>query len=113
MAGKNWITNFDVDYWGLSNFQALPMILDADGSSHINVWSDSFTPLDRAFLLLEAEDRARLILSRDNNNPLYIINNYRLMTDKTDGAYVDNFNKFSEITVDGEKILSIYKHRDN
>ena len=113
IAGKNWIHNFDVDYWGLSNFQALQMILDADYSSHINVWSDSFTSLDRAFLLLEPEDRSRLILSRENNNPLYIINNYRLMKDKSNGAYVDNFNKFSDITVDGEKILSIYKHFDN
>ena len=105
MANKNSVS--------LEKICTLWSVTDADASSHINVCSDSFTPLDRAFLLLEPEDRERLFLSRDNNNPLYIINNYRLMKDKTDDVYVNNFNKFSEITVDGEKILSIYKRLDN
>lgn len=113
VAGKNWIENFDVDYWGLSNLQALQLILDADDSAYINVWSDSFTSLDRAFLILKYKDRERLIMSRENNNPLYIINNYRSLKGNSEAAYAENFNKFSAITVDGEKILSIYKHRDN
>lgn len=105
-----WRYKFDVDYWGLSNTQALRKILAKDSSPIINVWADSFTSLDTALLSLTSSELKRVRLSRDTNYPLYVINNYRQSTDMDGESYRAQFVVFDEIRIDGQLILTTYKY---
>ena len=107
-AGKDWKSNFDVDYWGLSNAKALQYILKHDNRNKILVYSGSFTPLELAFKRISLEDQKRIIQTSWIADADYIITNYRLSSLQYDEPG-SHFNLFHNILIDNEIILSIYR----
>ena len=75
IAGKNVKKNFEIDYWGLSNKQALELILKNDQRNLIKVGSAGPISLNNSMQILSKSNRDRLIASR-NIDADYIINNY-------------------------------------
>jgi len=111
LAGKNLRTRYELDYWGLANRKALEYLVANDQSDVINVRADSFTALDMAFTMIDARDRQRLRYSDDRSLPQYVFTNYRLVKDPDDSKYARDYDLFYQIRVDGEVILSVYRHR--
>lgn len=102
LAGKNLRMKFDLDYWGLSYRQGLEYILSQDPRPAIKV----VTLRPAGYLnshILEPRQRARLqYVSADKAD--YFLTEYRW---KPEG-YPD-LEEFHSITVEGEKILTIYR----
>jgi len=101
LAGKNWKSKFDVDYWGLSNRMALEYILERDQARVVRVYPPGLgfvTPL-----ILKKDFRARFA-------PIELIGNADYITDYF--AIPDSqFELFHEIKVGNEVITSIYKRK--
>jgi hypothetical protein len=112
LTGKDWKNKFEMDYWGLGNREALQYIIDNDPSQAITVRSDSATPLDRAVMMLDKKDAARIVISDKASEPLYLLTNYRLVTDRDDKKYSRDYDLFYQKTVSGETILSVFKRKN-
>jgi hypothetical protein len=110
LAGKDWRHNFEMDYWGLANRQALEYILENDAKPFIKVYQASETPLNSSKMILKNDQKSRLIIVDNKNEELeadYILTNYRGV-----GDYVSPDNKtkiWYNLVIDDEIILSIYK----
>ncbi len=105
LAGKNWIKNFEVDYWGLSNRQALEYLASIDPSDQICVTSETVPPLDLALKSLPQKDRNRIIVVNGLDKAQYVINNHRLNFQDYEQR---GFKKLLDIKADSEVINSIY-----
>ena len=109
LAGKNLRENFDLDYWGLSNRQALEFILSTDKRVIVPVWSNNFPKLDVAMKSLQFEDRNRLKVVDLIADTDYVVNNYRL--DPIDYSHGGVFTRFKDIYSDNEIIVTV-SHRN-
>ena len=111
LAGKNWKENFDVDYWGLANRQALEYILEHDDRSVIRVWAVDplLMPLEMAKTVVPSDQKSRLIiLPRQNewDHADYVVSNYRLNPkDVGDSRFI----KVHTVSVARESIVTVYK----
>ena len=105
LAGKNWKENFDVDYWGLANRQALEYILEHDDRSVIRVWAASFTPLFLKQLFSEQSNRIVAVSKVESAD--YILTNYR--SDFIDHLRDAKTHLFHQVKIDDEVIISLYK----
>jgi hypothetical protein len=83
--------------------------LAQDQSQTINVWPDSWTPLDFSFRLLKPKERARLKMAKDESAPSYVLTNYRKVKEIDDTKYNQDHQLFYQLKVDDEIILSVYK----
>ncbi|MCD4813091.1 hypothetical protein K8S19_05310 [bacterium] len=95
--------NFEMDYWGLSNKQALEYILKHDQSDSIKIYADT-TPARTNRFLLSPEQQARLSYVKLREEADYIFGGYR--TRKNEYHYK---NEFYSVRVKGAKILSVFK----
>jgi hypothetical protein len=113
LAGKAWAKNFEVDYWGVTNVQALKYILNCDESPNIKIGALGFTALPQALLLLPEFDRNRVNVVLDVNDAEYVVTNFRTMNNakvKSDGVYVEHsFHSVYQILVDGNAVGEVYK----
>ena len=75
LAGKNIGTKFELDYWGLSNKQALEYILKNDNKSVIKIGSAGPISLENSKQILSSLDKKRVMIS-ENIESDYIIDNY-------------------------------------
>jgi hypothetical protein len=73
LAGTDLRSRYDLDYWGLSNRNALEYILKNDQSEVIYVRADSWTPLGVSFDMIDAQDRNRLRYSEDQSLSRYVV----------------------------------------
>jgi len=112
LAGNNLKARFDLDYWGLSNRQALEYILAHDTRDKIVIKVGSFTFLPLSLSIMSPADRQRIAFSEDLNEADYIISNYRL--NQTDYANFDpRYMAYHDIRVGNEIILSIAQAKRN
>lgn len=109
LAGKNLKERFDLDYWGLSNRQALEFILSSDIRAIVSVWSNNFPKLDVAMKSLPFEDRNRLKVVDQLADADYVVNNYRL--DPIDYSHSGVFTRIKDIYSDKEMIVTVF-HRN-
>jgi hypothetical protein len=91
VAGKEIKENWLMDYWGLSNRQALEYILARDNSEEINVAAGSNMELWRSIKLLDPNDQARIKYVTNFASAEYIITNYRDSKVFDDSNFPDNF----------------------
>ncbi|UQZ91439.1 hypothetical protein C4J81_19265 (plasmid) [Deltaproteobacteria bacterium Smac51] len=114
LAGKDWRNNFEVDYWGLANREAIQYILDNDPGSTITLKAVSGANLHVSVLIFPQKDRERIVLAGPNEDARYLLTNYRNWEDcdKGDAEYLKSHDLFYEKTIDGEIILRIFKRRD-
>lgn len=114
LAGKDWKDKWDVDYWGLSNQECLKYILENDNREKISVgaigtWIDGI-----ASQKLSSNQKSRLITSiSDNQNPNYIIMNYRPVETINSEKKLDNYKLIHQIKIRGEVISGIFKYAKN
>jgi hypothetical protein len=113
LAGDGLRNRYEMDYWGLGNRNALEYIFSQDQSPLINVWADSWTPVEVSFILLRSEERSRLKRSNDRSNPLYILTNYRQVEEIDDSKYLRQYVLFYQLRIGKEVILSVYKWVDS
>lgn len=106
LAGREWIKNFEVDYWGLSNRQALEYLASIDASDQIFVASETVPPLDLALKSLPESDRNRIFVVNSIDKTKYVINNYRF--NFRDYEVEGRFKKLLDIKAGSEVINSIY-----
>lgn len=111
LAGQDWIKNFEVDYWGLSNRQALEYLANIDADDQIYVMSETVPPLDLALKSLPENDRNRIIVVNSLDKTKYVINNYRF--NFRDYEAHGRYKKLLDIKADGEVINSIYVKKIN
>jgi hypothetical protein len=107
LVGGDVKTKFDVDYWGLSNEDALQYVLDHDKRSVIKLWEGSATRVGRSVLMLKSFDRGRIKVVKDRTRADYILTNYRL--NATNYATLSDYVLYHQIRVDGEIINSLFK----
>ena len=103
--------NFDLDYWGLSNYHSFLHILKNEKNFPVTVSTISFTSLEANRLYLSKEDKSKIKVSYDLKNSNFIVDNYRpnLRVDKNE--VLKNYDLYYEIVIDGNKINSIYKKK--
>lgn len=102
LAGKDLRHRFDLDYWGLSYLQGYEYLLKNDPSPVLRV----ATLAPSGFLnagLIPARDRERLKYASLEEAD-YFLTEYRWKPDGYPGL-----EEFHSITVEGEKILTIYR----
>ena len=111
LAGKNIQTKFELDYWGLSNKQALEYILKNDSKNVIRIGSAGPISIENSKQILSSLEKNRISISKNLESD-YIIDNYINWY----GAYKkkrheipNNFKIYKEIFVSGKRIISIYK----
>ncbi len=103
--------NFDLDYWGLSNYHSFLHILKNEKNFPVTVSTISFSSLEANRLYLSKEDKSKIKISYDLKNSNFIVDNYRpnLRVDKNE--VLKNYDLYYEIVIDGNKINSIYKKK--
>ncbi|MEI6117076.1 MAG: glycosyltransferase family 39 protein [Burkholderiales bacterium] len=109
LAGVNWASRFDMDYWGLSNRAVYEYILTHDERPIIKVWPVSNTPVLNGAMMVDPASRNRIVLAEGPEDADYLVNNYRFL--KGEAYKADDPSKplWHQILVDGQAILSIYK----
>ena len=71
---KNFsVNNFDLDYWGVSNFEAINYILENTADNKVKVGTMSFSSLYESTLKLDEKQRKRIEITNDLNRADFII----------------------------------------
>jgi len=109
LSGDGLSTQWEMDYWGLSNKVALEYILESDSSASIKVREISFTPLEVSGKIIDSKNRERLIFNVPISEADYLVNNYRLTNPIKYQKDIIGFSKVEDFKVDGEVFLTIYK----
>jgi hypothetical protein len=105
-AGKDRFQRWEMDYWGLSNREAIEYILNKDNRDSIKIGALSWTPLQHTLFILKPEDRKRVSIT--DTEPDYWITNFRSVR----GNLLEpppGFQEEYRIVVDREPILLIFK----
>lgn len=110
LVGDQHKTQFELDYWGLANREALEFLLDYQPSGPIQVRAKSFTPLEFSALILRPSERDRLDFDVDHDKTRYLVNNYYGWQRHGNLLEIsDAYLRIHDIVVTGEVILSIYE----
>jgi hypothetical protein len=105
LAGNNVGENFELDYWGLSFRQGLEYIVKSDKRSIIGLSANPIAPMINNSIFLEKQDIRRLNLA-DIHQADYFLTNYRWHPQPYQLA-----NEVYSISVDNQKIMSVFKLR--
>lgn len=109
LAGKDWNTKFDVDYWGLSTRQALEEISRTDNRPKILIYAGSVMLLNDSLKILLPAIRARFEITDNLEKSNYILTNYRNeLRDYSLPPY--SYELIYEIKSGNEKIISVYEN---
>ena len=111
LAGKDFNNKFELDYWGLSNVNALRYIVEND-DGNINVSRVGLNDLHLSKSFLPKKYRNKLSIIDNVVNSHYIIDNYRYPPFKDinqNFKISSDYKIFYEIKIDGVPINTIYK----
>jgi len=103
------ISKFDLDYWGLSNYQAIKYILANDDSKTINISSVSFTDLETTILKLDLENKKRINIVHDFSKADYIIDSYMKRIRGNFSINQEEYTKYYDIKINKSSINTVYK----
>ncbi len=104
--------NFDLDYWGLSNFNSIKYILRNNKKFPVKISTISYSSLNESTLLLDEDERKKIIIEYDIKNADFLIDNYMKNSRKNFIINNNDYTKYFEIIVDGTPINTIYKKID-
>ena len=111
LAGKNFNDKFDMDYWGLSNANALEHIAKSENRK-VKISNIGTTDLQISKTFIPEAYRDKLTIINEDENSDYIINNYRNWLGGNINQEIKtpiNFEIFYEIKIDGVPINTIYR----
>lgn len=113
LAGNNWNEKYEMDYWGLTNVDALRKILTIDNKSTIRIYGLGNTSMPQAFSLLNQNESKRFMYVKNYDQSDYVITNYRFLANK------DNYEMLRllinkcpieyQIKIDDKLISSVFK----
>ena len=111
-AGKNVGNNFELDYWGTSNRDALTYIANIDKKNELKIYVLSGSPYHFSLLLVDKEDRKRIKFVNDLSNADFLVTNHYY--EKGNPAVINQklkkeFELIKELKVDGMPINTIFK----
>jgi len=99
---------FDLDWWGLSNYEQIRFVLDFDKSNQIRIWAASGTSIKATTKnLLTLKEKDRIIVVENKDDADYILNNY--INNLKD--YSKEYKLINELKVSNSRINSLYKIR--
>tara|TARA_X000001036_G_scaffold436573_1_gene479992 strand:- start:270 stop:1892 length:1623 start_codon:yes stop_codon:yes gene_type:complete len=101
--------NFDLDYWGLSNLNALKFIINNEKKNNIKVSTISFSDLKTSVLKLEKKDRERIQIVFDSNEADYLIDSYMRRPRKNFIITPEDFKVVYDLKVNNTSINTVYK----
>ena len=113
-AGKDYNTNFDMDYWGVSNKDALKFIAE-NNKNNVKVGNIGTTDLSISKKMLKKKNRDKIIIVYNVDEADYIINNFRDWKGNykpTDFIIPKGFNIINKIKVEGVTINSTYYRKN-
>ena len=100
-------TNFDLDYWGLSEKNALEYILKNDLSDQININSISdYSWIRGSISMLNKQNQKRIKLV-NINDANYLID--RSLFSKKENLALSSYSIYYEVIVDNSPIIRVYK----
>ena len=100
--------NYELEYWGTSNKQALEYLLANDTSKVIKICATFKEPMENNILMLPVADRKRFAWVNDATTGDYFITNFRLHPDDYPDAQHPSPNIEYDIKVLNSTILRIY-----
>jgi hypothetical protein len=109
------LPSFELDYWGLTNLQALKFILVHDSRERITIAPIGATALEQSILMLESNERPRIRAASTANNPDYFITNYRFFESRKTQILIEppNYSIFHTIDLDNRRLLTVFKKKKN
>lgn len=112
LIGSNWRSKFDVDYWGLSNRQALEYIALNDKREKIYIQDGAYNFLPLTLSIIDKSDAERIVFTENSDRADYLVTNYRLnLTDYA--ALPSNWALEKQIFAGNELVSSIYRAKKN
>lgn len=112
LAGKDIRKDWEMDYWGLSNLEALQLVVQSDSRLRIKVATGSSTELFRSSKLLPKGDSERLIFVEDWDDADYLVTNYRGVKPASDILYEEGFIVMYRKLVGYANVYTIFKKQD-
>jgi len=110
LASKNFNERYEMDYFGLSNKQALEHIISRENKI-VKIYNLSTSDLGLSRKILKKELREKINITGNIKNADYVINNYRDWRGKikpTNFKTPSGFKIFYEIKVDNVSINTVY-----
>lgn len=112
LAGEQPVLEWEMDYWGLGNIEALEWILQRDSSAPIAIGTFSSTPIDESSKLLTREKSARIIFLPREENPKYLINNFRDIYPRILFQDIDGYRVVKTLKVNKAIYIQIYRRNE-
>jgi hypothetical protein len=115
LVANRALPTFELDYWGLTNLQALKFILAHDSRERITIAPIGATSLQQSILMLEPSERPRVVTGLSNAEPDYFITNYRFFDSRKYQMLIEppGHSIFYEINQDNRRLLTIFKKENS
>jgi hypothetical protein len=97
--------NFDIDYWGVANKDALKFLINYSNKKIIKIYTLSNTPLNNSRWMLDKNQKKRIQIVDDINEADYFFNNFRNYKKKID---INIYKLIYSNEKNGIKINEIY-----
>jgi hypothetical protein len=115
LAGPAWVTQYEGDYWGLTNTKGLDFIARTDPRAQVSIYNIGNTSIPQAFLLLPDNTKSRFKVTTSVTEANYAITNFRFLNRlDAQNLYDEISSKFPivyEVQVDGMTVLAVFKLR--
>ena len=102
---KNAHLNFDMDYWGVANRDAIKFLLKSSDKEFVKIYVLSSTPLENSKWILDENDAKRILITNDVSEADYLFNNFRSYQKAIDNNKYDLHYTLQKKNI---KILEIY-----
>ena len=99
--------NYELDYWGLSNFNALQYLLKNEKSENIEVGTISFASIEIPMLILNEKDWKKIKPLPAAKKPKYLIDNKNKHF-RFDTNILSDYKVYKEFIIDNLAINTIY-----
>lgn len=112
LVGKQVEKKFDIDYWGVSNKQALKFILSNNNQEVYKIYPASNMNLNISKLILSEKQKAKIHVVDVKSEADFIITNGRFWKGNDDADFAQipkSFRIYKEILTDRAKLVTIYK----
>ena len=104
---ENKRNEYELDYWGLSNYNALKYLLKNDSSKKIEVGTLSFASIDIPMLILNDADWKKIKPLPAAKKPKYLIDNKNKQF-RFDTNILSDYKVYKEFKIDNLAINTIY-----
>ena len=91
--------NYELDYWGLSNFNALQYLLKNEKSEYIEVGTISFASIEIPMLILNDKDWKKIKPVPAAKKPKYLIDN-KNKNFRFDTNILSDYKVYKEFKID-------------